>query len=197
VVKLVSLAYGYAPTYQNANVPKARSTSIGIEAKADLASWIGLRTAASWTDARNRTPGGRIPVLADTGQPVPYDAVSEKIPYLPVRTASIALDLRPSRGAVVSLSAQHQGAMLIQYFDASKPQAFASETQPYFIPSPSFWTMNARVDLALPKGAGLYFGADNVTDYVDGDLGKKAIDYDWGPIRGRYVFAGISYRFSR
>jgi outer membrane receptor protein involved in Fe transport len=198
VLRLVSLTYEYRPTYQNANVPEARLSSFGFEGRFEPASWITARAAMSWVDPANRTPGGAIPLIVDTGSPQPYTITSQRIPYLPSRTGAVALDFRlPPAGTTFNLTIQHTGSRLIQWFDADRRDAYASETQPTLVGTPQVWTVNLRLDTPLRRGVGLFVGVDNATDYVQTDLGNPQVGYTWGPLRGRYVYGGVTYRFDK
>ena len=43
------------------------------------------------------------------------------------------------------------------------------------------------------KGWSAYAGVNNLTDYVMPDLGEIESSYDWGPIQGRFVYAGMKF----
>lgn len=199
VLKAVSLTYGYGPTYQNMTVPGARFDALSFEGRWQIRPWIGVRGSISWLNPDNTSDADAVPVLADFGSPVAYTLTTQRIPYLACRTAAATIDVKPDRATTISASFQHQGAMVIQYFDRDnlQPDALFSETQPWLIPTPSFWTMNVRLGRTFAKGIDAYVGVDNVTDYIQTDFGNPAIDHDWGPMRGRYVYAGVGYRYGR
>jgi outer membrane receptor protein involved in Fe transport len=181
------------------NVPEARFSALSFEGRWQIRPWIGVRGSISWLDPENTSDADAVPVIADFGAPVSYTLTTQRIPYLPCRTAAATIDVKPDRATTISTSFQHQGAMVIQYFDRNnlQPDALYSETQPWLIPTPSFWTMNVRVGRTFKDGFDAYLGVDNVTDYVQTDLGNPAVDHDWGPLRGRYVYAGVGYRYGR
>ena len=64
-----------------------------------------------------------------------------------------------------------------------------------FHSTPAFGTLSVRYDQTLPKGITLYAGVDNATDFVQTTLGKPRYNYNWGPLRGRYAYGGMSYRY--
>lgn len=198
-LKAVSLTYGYGPTYQNMSVPEARFDSLGFEGRWQATSWLSLRGSISWLNPDNASPDDAVPVIADFGSPFEYTLTTQRIPYLACRTAAATIDVKPDRATTISASFQHQGAMVIQYFDGNnlQPDELFSQTQPWLIPTPSFWTMNVRIGRTFSKGIDAYLGVDNVTDYVQTDLGNPAIDHDWGPLRGRYYYVGMGYRYGR
>ena len=195
VVKLVSVSYQWAPTYQHTNVPRARTSSAGLDARWELASWITAKAAVSWLRPENRTEGDAIPILVDAfGTPVSITMHEGTIPYIARRAASLSLEMRPSSRATVALITQHTGSMRIQSFDRTTPQPPLASDAIGFASTPAFWTLNASASWALGRGLGLFVGVDNATDYVETDLGLPWFDHDWGPLRGRYVYGGLSYR---
>lgn len=212
VLRLVGLSNAFRPVYQNTNVPKARLRSAGIEGRWEASAWLTVRGAMSWLTPENRTEGGAIPLVADTGVPSAATFYSSKLPYLASSAGSLALDFRPGPGgATASVSLAYTGSMRIQWFTEStvvipytysEPlppavinQSISTQTQPSFVGTPSFWTINFRADFPFRNGIAVYAGADNITDYVMGDLGDPAFDYKWGPLRGRYFYGGLGYRF--
>lgn len=70
--------------------------------------------------------------------------------------------------------------------------------------SPSFATVDARVQYSLSRNVSLFLGVDNLFDYyqskkesplwVDAEGGVD-VTHIWGPMRGRYVYAGAKFSF--
>ncbi|PAT42743.1 TonB-dependent receptor [Vandammella animalimorsus] len=70
--------------------------------------------------------------------------------------------------------------------------------------SPSFATFDARVQYNLHRNVSLFVGVDNLFDYyqskkesplwVDAEGGYD-VTHIWGPMRGRYVYAGAKFSF--
>lgn len=196
VLKMFTSSFFYRPTYQNTNVPHARFGTLALDAKWTIVSWIDLKASISWLDAENRTDGDAIPVSIDTGGSVllPYTFISNTIPYVAQRAASLGLTVRPIRSGTLSLTGAYTGPMFIQQMKASGATVIGG-TMTEFYRTPAFATLNVRYDHQLPKGIVLYAGADNVTDFVETTLGKPRYNYNWGPLRGRYVYGGMSYRY--
>jgi outer membrane receptor protein involved in Fe transport len=59
----------------------------------------------------------------------------------------------------------------------------------------SFWVVNVNAAYDLRGGIALFAGIDNLNDYVQSTLGDEQFSHTWGPLRGRYVYAGVGYRF--
>lgn len=194
VVRMVSDAIASQPTYQNVNVPDARFTSLTLESSWDPLNWLGVRGSIFWLDARNRTADGTVPVLIDFfNRPALSTLEFSKIPYLAERTGSLAADFRcPRTGLHVGLSAQYTGPMTIPEYADPTARGIAA-----FVRTPSFWVANVRIDAPIYKGLALYGGVDNVNDYVQDDLSQFRRDYNWGPLRGRYWYGGLSYTLPR
>ena len=58
--------------------------------------------------------------------------------------------------------------------------------------SEGFTTVDVRFEQRVGrKGWSAFGGVSNATDYVQSDLGKFERCYDWGPLQGRYIFAGM------
>jgi outer membrane receptor protein involved in Fe transport len=192
VISLVSWAERFVPVYQNANVPSARYRDLSVEARVDPAPWVAIRASASWIDAENRTPGDSIPVLLDYyGTPVSRPLTSEEIPYVPDRNASLSVVFRvPRHGLAFDLSAQHTGPRLIQ-----RLVQFPYEL-PVFTGTPSFEVYNFRASKTIESGFEIFVGVDNIGDYIQKDLADPTTDYTWGPLRGTYVYGGVTFRLA-
>jgi outer membrane receptor protein involved in Fe transport len=190
VIKMVTQSFQFQPTYQHANVPEARLDSLTLETRWDAADWVALRAAASWTEAENRTEGDVIPAIVDeSNQPFTVDFVTPDIPYLPDRAGSLAVSFRPPRaGLTIELSTQYTGPILIQRYGATPDDVTFRRT-------PSFWIYNARATKRIVKMLDLFLGVDNIGDYLEEDLADREKDYTWGPLRGRYVYGGMTWRF--
>ena len=196
VLKMISSSFYYRPTYQNTNVPHARFATLELNAKWTIAPWIDLRGSISWLDAENRTAGNAIPVAIDTGGSVllPYTFYSNAIPYVAKRNAALGMTVRPIRTGTLSLVGAYTGPIHIQQMQASGASVIGGTLTDLYA-TPAFATLSVRYDQALPKGITLYAGVDNARDFVQTTLGKPRYNTDWGPLRGRYVYGGMSYTY--
>jgi outer membrane receptor protein involved in Fe transport len=199
-VKVVSQATQNLPTYQNVSFPETRLASLDLQARARLASWLSVKAATTWIDAEQRSPADEVPAYIDPGIQVPVfqRLVFEEIPYVSERTASFGLEARwQPVGLVVNLDTQYQGPMYIQDFEEIELTTLPPENsrlETGLRETPGFWVFNARLSKRLLKGLDVFVGVDNIGDYVQEDLVDPTTDYTWGPLRGRYVYGGLSYR---
>jgi outer membrane receptor protein involved in Fe transport len=196
VLKMITSSFFYRPTYQNANVPQARFSTLELDAAWTIARWIGMTGSISWLDAENRTAGDAVPVLIDTGGSglLAYTFHFDTIPYVAKRNAALSLTVRPIRSGMVSVRAAYTGPMLIQQMQASGASVIGGTLTDLY-ETPSFATLSIRYDQTLPKGIALYAGVDNALDFIETTLGKPRYNYNWGPLRGRYVYGGMSYSY--
>jgi hypothetical protein len=150
----------------------------------------------SWLDAENRTAGDAVPVLIDTGGSglLAYTFHFDTIPYVAKRSAALGLMVRPIRSGVGSLRGAYTGPMLIQQMQASGASVIGGTLTDLY-ETPSFATLSVRYDQTLPKGIALYAGVDNAMDFIETTMGKPRYNYNWGPLRGRYVYGGLSYSY--
>lgn len=202
VVKLATLTFQYRPTYQNANAPKARFENLSLEGRWEAAKWLTVKGSYSWLSAENRSENDRVVALIDFfGTPFSRDYPMAKIPYRASRNGALGGDFRiPGAGTTFSLSMQYTGPMFIQTFDADNPvvePGYLSETQDFLVRTPDFFLWNVRVEQRLPKGVFVYAGVDNLTDEFQNDLSDPRFDYNWGSLRGRYLYGGLGWTFDR
>jgi outer membrane receptor protein involved in Fe transport len=199
-VKVVSQATRNLPTYQNVSFPETRYLSLDLQFNASLLRWLSFKASTTWIDAAQRSPGDEVPAYIDPGTqtPVFQRLVFPEVPYVAERTASLGFEMRWRRtGVVLNLDSQYKGSMYIQNFEelerSSLPPA-NSRLETGLQQTPGFWVFNARLSKRLFQGVDLFAGVDNIGDYVQEDLINPATDYTWGPLRGRYIYAGLSYR---
>ena len=190
VIKVAANVEQFVPTYQSANVPDARLSSLSFEVRWDASKVVTLRGGGTWTDPQNRTADGEIPVLLDWyGSPRSTTLYSDVVPYISRRNGTLSLQFRePSSNFLFDLSAQFAGPQLIQQF----PRDGLPDT---FISTPSFQIYNFRMSKAF-RSFDLFLGVDNLSGYYQTDLRDPRTDYTWGPLRGTYYYAGATFRFA-
>jgi outer membrane receptor for ferrienterochelin and colicins len=200
VVKMVSVSYSLVPTVQNVNVHDARYVTLGAETRFDVTRWLALKGAASWLDAENKTGRDRIVALVDVpGALVPVTFTTDRIPYVVEKRGAIGLSLAPTGSDLtLDVSAQYAGDMLIQRFDNDVPDPTFTRIGDHieFVETDDYWVVNLAGSIDLPSGFTIFAGIDNVGDYVQDDLGDPHFEYDWGPLRGRYLYGGLRYAFA-
>ena len=196
VLNMISSSFFFRPTYQNTNVPHARFATLALDAKWTIASWIELKGSIMWVNPANTTDEGAIPVSIDTGGSVllPYTFYSSEIPYVARRAAALGIAVRPIRSGTLSVTGAYTGPMLIQQMKASGNSVIGGTLTDFFA-TPAFGVLNLRYDQELPKGITLYAGLDNATDFIETTMGNPQFSYAWGPLRGRYLYGGLGYRY--
>ncbi|MEW5806866.1 MAG: TonB-dependent receptor [Acidobacteriota bacterium] len=88
------------------------------------------------------------------------------------------------RNFQVMAQAQYTGSLLIQELPAFGVVKDFKET-------PDFWVYNFRVQHRIYKHLSGYAGVDNITDEYQNWLDDPRYEFNWGPLRGRYIYAGI------
>ncbi len=198
VIKMITLSDSFRPTYQNVNVPEARYASLDLDGRVAATNWLAVKASASWLDASNRSSGDQIPALVDFfGVPETRDFTLSEIPYLPERRGSVGFDLRPPGfwEVGINLAALYTGSMKIQRFeDFPLPELGYDEAD--FVDTGGFWTASVEASKTFSNKVAVFAGVDNLTDEVQSTLGDPHFDYNWGPLRGRYVYAGARYSFA-
>ncbi|MCP3979208.1 MAG: TonB-dependent receptor [bacterium] len=203
VVKMISQAFDFIPTYQNANVAEARQVSVSLDARVEATPWLELKASISGLEIENRAPGNEIRALVDAffGPPREEVFVTEDIPYVAESRGSIGIDIRPQRwGATFGISAQYTGEMLIQRMYGESDFAngiFEGFLDPEFFAAPDFWVSNVNFSKAFKAGISIFAGVDNVFDEVQDDIADPTTEYNWGALRGRYVYGGVAYSFKQ
>lgn len=90
-------------------------------------------------------------------------------------------------GFEASLQAQYTGRLYVQEL----PEGFGVCDQ--FVSTPSFWVLNLRAEKSIGDRFSVFGGVDNITDEFQTNLESPRYDYQWGPLRGRYYYAGLRW----
>lgn len=175
----------YIPSYEQVNFPDV--VVQGVEIATDFRFMdrfsAGLQFSRLHSDSRRPAP-----ILL--GGMVAYELAPGRLPYLADNQGSVSLKWSDKeRGFEISAQAQYTGGMLIQRLDTFfGPADVLAET-------PSFWTVNVRGDVKVWRELSLFVGVDNLTDKVQLWLDDPRYEYNWGQLRGRYLYGGVSYGF--
>jgi outer membrane receptor protein involved in Fe transport len=62
-----------------------------------------------------------------------------------------------------------------------------------FAKTPDFWIYNFSTRFRIYKGLSIFAGIDNITDEFQLWLDDPRYEYNWGALRGRYVYGGLSF----
>jgi outer membrane receptor for ferrienterochelin and colicins len=207
ILNIATQSDQFTHTYQNVNLADARNRSLAVEARVQEPSWLTTSVSYTWLDPQNNTPNGEIHALLDFGgTPIPVTFSYDGVPYSTKARGALGLDFRAPGGFTFSFTTQYTGPTLIQSFRADGVAPDLSETDAFFV-------TNFRTMKEFRNGLSLYFGVDNLLDYVQADgcdladstanpalvgcLGDPRFDYNWGPLRGRYSYAGVGYTIGR
>ena len=153
-----------------------------------------------------------IPVIIDFNNNIELrEFHTSTIPFVNDRRGAASVTFTPpGTGLTVTANTQYTGPKQIQelldeldwvdMFPDGHPNAdlgFSQILFDDFVESEDFWVTGLSVAKAFTNGVSLFVGVDNITDYVQSDLGVKYRDHNWGPLRGRYYYTGLRYHFKR
>lgn len=190
--RIVYESAGYIPHYSNREI--AEATIHGIDFIHDMRfaeNRINVGWTYTYTHAEAESPVmGEVPVSGDL---VMLDEAGSRLRYVPRHAASAYLRYDdPRRGTKVDLDVAWQGS--VTHFDIAA-MFRAPHREWEFLSSESFMTVSLRFEQRIRQtGWSAYVGVDNATDYVMEDLGRFGSAYDWGPITGRFVHAGVKFK---
>jgi outer membrane receptor protein involved in Fe transport len=198
----VAYSQVYTQIYANANVPSARSQVAEL-----VARWTpipALTIDASYGILSFHNTGDENVTLRYSpfsggdeleSRQIPID----QIPYRPENTGSFGVNWTIAPQLSVLLQATYTGPQLIQQFEYLEPPRFTVRDLllPEMREVPSFWLLNFSLAAPLSPGFEVVAGIDNVTDYVQEDLGDPTRDYNWGPLTGTSYWFGVRIALNR
>jgi len=198
IVHMITLGAG-ARTYQYANVPEARKSSLTVDGRFEGPAWLTTRVSWSWLRADNRTPGDLVLAVLefpiDVPQPTTFSY--DRIPTAIDRRGAVGLDLRLPHALSATIDAQYTGPAHIQALDAPPDPNLGGSTldTTALFETDGFFAVNVTLRKEFKGGLDLFAGVDNAFDEIQADLGDPNFDTNWGLLRGRYVYGGLGYHF--
>ncbi len=158
--------------YMYVNVGKARTQ--GVE------THIGLQIGLGWSISAGYAYLDAKDVDAD-----------ERLPFRSRHTADWSVRYENCQwGLDVDFSGELVGSMLTQSVgEDDEGNEILTEGE-----SPDFSVWNARISKQMMKSYKVFFGVDNLFDYVQKDWTVDT-EYIWGPLRGRFVYGGFTVQF--
>jgi outer membrane receptor protein involved in Fe transport len=118
-----------------------------------------------------------------------YEMSIDQIPFHPEHQGSVFVGWNDSRtGFNVSAQALHTGSMYVQFLRNNTGNVRDSWDE-----TPSFWVYNFQVRGRVQRYVSLFGGVDNIGNFVQLWLDDPRYEYNWGPLRGRYFYAGVSF----
>ncbi|MBP7147479.1 MAG: TonB-dependent receptor [Acidobacteria bacterium] len=191
IVRVVGASAFSMQSYIQGNVPEARFTGVTLTSRIQPSPRFTTDFSYSWLEAKN-TSGD--PIVVDVfppgggGMPREQSIPCDDIPYHARRSATAQGTWNGSLFDF-SLQAQFQGPMWIQTWE----NVFSNALNEEFSETDSFWIVNARMAVHPLRWLTVHVGVDNVGNYVQNDLSDPTNDYNWGPIRGRYFYGGLTF----
>lgn len=177
---------GYVPSFTMVNYPDVTIEGAELSVETRFFDRLSFGAQASHLDAEAdqhdvffSLMGQRIPIFTLDGG---------RIPYLPEDQAALFAKWDdPSRGIHVSAQAQYTGSMRLQVVD--NPGIIGT---PLFRDTPAMWVYNFRGETKVWRWFSIFAGVDNITDARQQWLNDPRFEYNWGPLRGRYFYGGLS-----
>jgi outer membrane receptor protein involved in Fe transport len=182
--KYALFANSYVPTFGNVNYTEFSLE--GAELAAEFRFLEHLSFGAQWTKVQVADDEPIGVIIIDE----PWGELPEgQIINLPEDQGSAFFKWDdPGTGAQVAVQAQYTSSMLNQLLPA-RGLGIVNE----FWNTPAFWTFNLRFEGRIQKHVTLYGGVDNITNEVQTNLDNARYEYNWGPLRGRYLYMGARF----
>jgi outer membrane receptor protein involved in Fe transport len=160
----------------------------GVELGTEMRFFDRLSYGFEWTHLRVKSRG---PVRLKPLGPFDFAVTlpEEMIPFQPQDQGSAFVRWDDqARGFDASAQVQYTGPMFVQVLGQT-----GAVDQFGFDKTTALWIVNLRAQHRLHKGLSGYVGVDNVTNKVQTNLSDPRYEYNWGPLRGRYYYAGLSF----
>jgi outer membrane receptor protein involved in Fe transport len=205
IMRVPGWSEAYIQTYALANVAEARADTAEIAVRWSPTSLVTFDASFGWLSFKSREVERVTLEIDQMSGATPAYLVVDRIPYLPVRTASISGSLSLPRGGSITLGGAYTGKMLVHWFDPDNPQELPPGF-PIFLNNglqeeprwtDGFWLVNLSAEIPIRHGFDLVAAVNNMGDYIQTDLGDPATDYNWGPLNGTSWRIGLKYHFDR
>ena len=203
IIKMVAGSVDLHQKLMQGNIEDATIQGFDTSLSWKWSKGLSVSGSFSWVDAHNNNE--TITLLPNVWAPFefiwPVTLPLTDIPYIAEKGGQVSLRYAPPNGIYsLSIMAQYTGSMLIQHYFDVPFSVFPPVVPPGglyedYVSTPDFWIVNLAGSIRIKKHIEWRFGVDNITDYVQKDLGDFTRDYNWGPIRGRYLYTAISYNY--
>lgn len=172
-------ALGY--TYEWQNVDNAYVQGIELGASVSILSFLGVSADFAIND-------GQYANVREDWVGTEYEDASRYIPRFPLNTGSASINFDPGDWDL-TLGANYQGPMYIDYFADGEEPTQIKKTEPHVL-------FNARLARGLFKNRlNLYAGGKNLTDYVQPEKHSDDAAFMYAPMYGRILYAGVEVSF--
>lgn len=157
----------------------------GAEISTEMRFRNGLSYGLDWTHLHTSNDEPITVFLANSEF---YDLPAGQIPLHPENQGSAFVRWEDEEHDLeVSAQGQYTGSMSVQIIPEI---GFVTE----FRDTRSFRVYNLRVEKGVYRGLSVFAGVDNITDEYQDWLDDPSNEYQWGPLRGRYYYGGISFQ---
>ncbi|UCF67305.1 MAG: TonB-dependent receptor [Acidobacteriota bacterium] len=177
----------YIPSYTNINYPGVTIEGGELSLEFRFFDKLSFGVQASHLTAESDTDAIDLTFLGSTI--TLFNLKNRRIPYIPEDQGSAFVKWDDTRrGTFLQAQAQYTGSLLLQrlnFFEVGEVEDFQ--------PTRSLWIYNFRGEQRLWKGLSIYAGVDNISDERQDFLNDPRYEYNWGPLRGRYYYGGLSY----
>jgi len=200
IMRLVGWSLGFTQTYALANMAEARADTAEIAVRWSATHRLTVDGSIGWLSFKNQRDELITVAIESMGTTQEVYLPFERIPYLPLRTASLSANLSLPGGGTLTVGGAYTGEMLIQQFSATGVRPAPESPFPRnrllneLRRTDDFWLVNLSAEIPLKHGMSLLLAANNLTDEIQSDLGDQMTDYNWGPLSGRSWRLGIVYR---
>ncbi len=183
IQKLLNIAIDYIPNTTQVNY--AQVDLKGTELSAEFRFFDRFSTGFEYSRVEAESDDLTIYV----GNAPLFDMPPGQIPYFPEDQglAFIKWDDQ-ERGIQASAEAWYTGSMVIQMIEEALPRPVDA-----FVRARDYWVFNLRVQARFYQNFSVFAGMDNMTNEYQDWLDDPRYEYNWGPLRGRYIYFGISY----
>jgi len=197
ILRVVGWSQVFIQTYALANIPQAQADRFELALRWTPLPRLTVDGSMGWLSFHN-TGNEKVDVFvtppsSSAIQVVPISI--GRVPYRPVRTASVGLRWAMLKRVVGLAQASYTGGMPIQQY-IREPFNSQLDTEG-FRPTPAWWLVNLSVEIPVSRHVSLLAALNNVTDELQDDLGDPTTDYNWGPLAGRSWTFGVRGRLDR
>lgn len=183
IQKLPRSAIDYIPNSTQVNY--AQVDLKGAELSAEFRFFDRLSTGFEFSSVEAESDDPTI-YIGDT--PL-FDLPPGQIPYFPEDQGSAFIRWDDQkRGFQASAQAQYTDSMYIQMIEEAIPS-----TVDAFVVTRDYWVFNLKVQARFYENFSVFAGMDNITDEYQDWLGDPRYEYNWGPLRGRYIYFGVLF----
>ena len=183
----------FHPTFQQVNHDLARFEGGEFSFETRLGNWT-MGGSVSRLSARTDDPLHYIieVILSGSVFEIPVELPPGRVINTPRTQGAGSISWEDKqRGLNFTFEGQYTGSMLIQ----EMPDREGLSLVDTVIDTPALWIYNLRGHVRLNDHFTVKAGVDNISDKIQSWLEDPRYEHNWGPLRGRYVWAGVAYEY--